>query len=107
MLKIWKHDASDRNVFLSQNHYQTAYHALLSLDCSDGVDYAKGILSGEYGFICQYDEQLNVDTIWPPVFDLSSRKIYKAEGNPSMITFKEVHRLHQDRDESVRIGKSE
>jgi predicted choloylglycine hydrolase len=31
--KMWKHDASDRNVYLSEDRYQTVYNALLSIDC--------------------------------------------------------------------------
>ena len=87
--EMWKHDASDRNVYLSKDRYQTVYNALLSIDCSDGVEYAKNILSGKHGFICQYDRQLNFDTIWSSVFDISNKKIYRAEGNPSSIKFRE------------------
>lgn len=104
--EMWKHDASDRNVYLSEDRYQTVYNALLSLNCSDGVDYAKDILSGKYGFICQYDERLNFDTIWSSVFDISNRKIFRAEGNPSKIKFKEDNRLFQDGDDSIRVDKN-
>lgn len=92
--EMWKHDASDRNVYLSEVRYQTVYNALLSIACSDGIDYAKDILSGKYGFICQYDEQLNFDTIWSSVYDISNKKIYRAEGNPSKTKFKEDNRLN-------------
>jgi predicted choloylglycine hydrolase len=94
--EMWKHDASEHNVYFSENRYQTVYNALLSLDCSDGVDYARDILSGKYGFICQYDEQLNFDTIWASVFDISNEKIYRAEGNPSRTKFKEDLRLRNN-----------
>jgi predicted choloylglycine hydrolase len=91
--EMWKHDASDRNVYLSEDRYQTAHNALVNIDCSDGVEHAKDILSGKHGFICQYDKQLNFDTIWSSVFDLSNKKIYRAEGNPSSTRFKEDTRL--------------
>jgi len=92
--EMWKHDASDRNVYLSGDRYQTVYNALLSMDCSNGIEYAMDILSGKYGFICQYDKQLNFDTIWSSVFNISNKKIYRAEGNPSKIKFKEDNRLN-------------
>jgi predicted choloylglycine hydrolase len=91
--EMWKHDGSDRNVYLSEERYQTVYNALLGIDCSDGVAYAKEILSGKYGFICQYDKQLHFDTIWSSVFDISDKKIYRAEGNPLKTKLKEDTRL--------------
>jgi len=87
------HDASDRNVFFSEVRYQTAYNALKSIDYADGVEHAKKILSGKYGFICQYDIALNFDTIWSSVFDISNNKIYLAEGNPQRTKYKEDKRF--------------
>jgi predicted choloylglycine hydrolase len=66
----------------------------MSIDCSDGIEYAKDILSGKYGFICQYDKQLNFDTIWSSVFDISNKRLYRAEGNPSRVTYREDTRFH-------------
>jgi len=87
--KMRNHDAGDGNVFCSDNRYKTAYNALKNIDYSDGVDHAKKILSGKHGFMCQYDKQLNFDTIWSSIFDISNRKIFRAEGNPSRKKFKE------------------
>jgi predicted choloylglycine hydrolase len=92
---MWKHDASDRNVFLSENRYQTVYNALMNVDCSEGIEYAKDILRGKYGFICQYDKQLNFDTIWSSVFDISNKRIYRAEGNPSKARYNEDTRFYK------------
>ena len=86
---MWKHDASDRNAYFSEDRYQTVYNALTDIDCSDGVKHAKNILSGKHGFICQYDNKLNFDTIWASVFDVSNKKIYRAEGNPARTKFRE------------------
>jgi predicted choloylglycine hydrolase len=86
-----KHNASNWHNLLyeSDTRYKTAYHALKIIDYSDGVEHAKDILSGKHGFMCQYDKQLNFDTIWSSVFDISNNKIYRAEGNPSKTRFKE------------------
>ena len=91
--QMWEHDASDRNVFFSEDRYQTAYNALSDINCSQGVLHAKNILSGKHGFICQYDKKLNFDTIWSSVFDISNRRIHRAEGNPLRTKFKEDVRL--------------
>jgi predicted choloylglycine hydrolase len=92
--KMWKHDASNRNVHLSEDRYQTAYNALMSIDCSDGVEHAKNILSGNHGFICQYCKQSNFNTIWSSVFDISNKRIYRAEGNPSKAQYREDTRFN-------------
>ena len=92
--EMWKHDASERNAYLAEDRYYTVYDALLGIDCGDGLDYVKNILIGKYGFICQYDRQLKFDTIWASVFDISGRRIYRAEGNPAKAKFKEDFRLH-------------
>jgi predicted choloylglycine hydrolase len=91
--EMWKHDASDRNIFFSETRYQTAYNALKDAGCLDGVEHAKALLSGKHGFMCQYKKLVNFDTIWSSVFDISNKKIYRAEGNPSRTGFKEDTRL--------------
>jgi predicted choloylglycine hydrolase len=82
----------------SDTRYKTACNALKALKkigYIDGVEYAKDILGGKYGFMCQYDKQLNFDTIWSSVFDISNNKIYRAEGNPSRTRFKEDFRFNR------------
>jgi predicted choloylglycine hydrolase len=85
------HNASNwyNLIHSSDTRYKTAYNALKKIDCRDGVKHAKDILGGKYGFMCQYDKQLNFDTIWSSVFDISNNRIYRAEGNPSGTRFKE------------------
>jgi predicted choloylglycine hydrolase len=91
--EMWKHDTSKRNVYFSEVRYQTVYKALKNRNYRDGVEHAQNILSGKYGFICQYDKNLNFDTIWSSVFDISNHHIYRAEGNPSRKKYKEDVRL--------------
>ena len=77
-------------IYLSDKRYQTAYNALKNIDYHiDGIEYAKAILSGKCGFMCQYNKALNFETIWSSVFDISKGKIYRAEGDPSKTIFKE------------------
>ena len=91
--EMWKHDASNRNVYFSKERYQTTLNALKKINYSDGVKHAINILSGKHGFMCQYDKALNFDTIWSSVFDITNKKIYRAEGNPSRTIFIEDKRL--------------
>jgi predicted choloylglycine hydrolase len=77
-----QHDASNRNVYFSQQRYQTVFNALYNMNDNDSMNFARNILSGEYGFICQYKKDLNFDTIWSSIFDITGNKIIRAEGNP-------------------------
>lgn len=57
------------------------------------LELAKGILCGQYGFMCQYDRKTNADTVWSVIYDIRNKKIYRVEGNPSRKKFKEDVRL--------------
>jgi predicted choloylglycine hydrolase len=89
------HNANNWNIYSSATRYKTAYNALKNDDYTDGVERSKDILSGKHGFMCQYEKQLNFDTIWSSVFDISNNKIYRAEGNPSRNKFKEDIRFNK------------
>ena len=90
---MWKHDASDRNVYFSETRYQTAYEALINADYTDGIEHAKNILSGKLGFMCQYDTALNFETIWSSVFDVTNGKVFRSEGNPQKVKYIEDKRF--------------
>ncbi|MGE5327879.1 MAG: C45 family autoproteolytic acyltransferase/hydrolase [Deltaproteobacteria bacterium] len=91
--EMWKHDASDRNVYFSEARYQTAYDALKNIDYNDGVEHAKSILSGKHGFMCQYGKELNFETIWSSVFDVTNGKVFRSEGNPQKVKYIEDKRF--------------
>lgn len=59
--KMRKYDASDFNVYFSETRYQTAYNALKNIDYIDGIEHAKAILRGKYGFMCQYNKALKFE----------------------------------------------
>ena len=67
-----------------------------SLEC------AKDILSGKYGFMCQYDDEPDFETIWSSIFDLSNLMIYRAEGDPRRKKFITDKRLH-----NIVIGRKD
>jgi len=57
------------------------------------IEFAKNLLSGEYGFICQYDRKKNADTVWSVIYDLTDYKILRVEGNPSRKEYQEDNRF--------------
>ncbi|WP_313133898.1 C45 family peptidase [Anaerocolumna sp.] len=77
----------------SHDRYKTVYNALKGKQELYSVEYAKSILSGKYGFICQYDRKKNADTVWSVVYDLKRKQIWRVEGNPSRKPFKEDVRM--------------
>lgn len=93
--EMWKHDASDRNVYYSETRYQTVYNALKNINYNDSIEHAKNILRGKYGFMCRYDKTLNFETIWSSVFDISGNRIYTAEGNPKRTKYIEDKRFSE------------
>lgn len=91
--EMWRHDAGNRDLFFSGERYRTAVKALQNIDYIEPVEHAKKILSGKYGFMCQYDNKLNFDTIWSSVFDITGGRIFRAEGNPKNKQYIEDKRL--------------
>ena len=57
------------------------------------IEEAQKLLRGEYGFLCQYDEEPDFETVWSLVADLKKRMIYRAEGDPRKERFIEDERL--------------
>ena len=76
---------------------ETRFQTLLSA-CQDNKNFnlafAKKLLSGDYGFLCQYDRNTGKDTVWSVIYDLRQHKIYRSEGNPRRRSFKEDSRFH-------------
>lgn len=60
------------------------------------------LLKGEYGFMCQYDDEPDFETIWSSIFDLSNLMIYRAEGDPRRKKFITDKRLH-----NIVIGRKD
>lgn len=66
-----------------------------ALSAGNGRDltFARELLAGKYGFMCQYDRAEGMDTVWSSIFDLAGKKIYRVEGNPSRDNWIEDSRL--------------
>lgn len=59
------------------------------------IETTERLLRGEYGFLCQYDEEPDFETVWSSVFDLKNLMIYRAEGDPRKKKFLVDGRLHE------------
>ena len=72
----------------AEKRYQTLSSALQDKK-NFSLTFAKKLLSGDYGFLCQYDRSTGKDTVWSVVYDLKRHTIYRSEGNPRQHGFKE------------------
>ena len=77
----------------AEERYKTmkAYLEASALDMD--VEAAKSLLSGEQGFLCQYDRTTGQDTVWSVIYDLSGKQVLRAEGNPSRCEYQLDRRL--------------
>lgn len=84
--KMKKYNIINFDNWRALERYETIKNAFDSKEMYS-LDFAKNILSGEYGFICQYDRKTNADTVWSVIYDIKNKKIYRVEGNPSRKRF--------------------
>lgn len=77
----------------AKERYEVAYNTLKNNKDKFSFELAKNILSGKYGFMCQYDRNTNADTVWSVICDIKNKQIYRVEGNPSRKQFKEDKRI--------------
>ncbi len=45
---------------------------------NDHIETTEHLLKGDYGFMCQYDNEPDFETVWSSVFDLESLDISNA-----------------------------
>ncbi len=77
----------------AEERYLVAYNTLKECKNEYSFDLIKDILSGKYGFMCQYDRKTDADTVWSVIYDIKNNEIYRAEGNPQRKKFKKDIRL--------------
>lgn len=75
--------------WFAETRYKTLVSALSKKNNISKLVFAKELLSGKHGFLCQYDRNTGKDTVWSVIYDLTEHKIYRTEGNPSRKNFKE------------------
>ena len=72
----------------AEERYLVAYNTLKNSKNNYSFDLIKDILSGKYGFMCQYDRKTDADTVWSVIYDIGNNAIYRVEGNPKRKEFK-------------------
>ncbi len=77
----------------AKERYLVAHNALKENKNNYSFDLAKDILSGKYGFICQYNRKTDADTVWSVIYDIGRKKIYRVEGNPKRKQYNKDERL--------------
>ncbi len=88
------YDAAQGEDYHSDRRYHTVMNNFRMRIGESIVETAERLLKGEFGFMCQYDEEPDFETIWSSVFDLKSLMIYRAEGDPRKKKFLSDSRLH-------------
>lgn len=88
--QMQRYDKSNQNVYSSQKRYNTAYTALLEANYNDAIVFAKDILSGKLGFMCQY-RKIQFETIWSTIIDINNFRLFLAEGNPEYEVYREIN----------------
>lgn len=89
------YDDAAGNDYDSHRRYKTVMEGFSKyiMRESDPVGATERLLRGDYGFICQYDEEPDFETVWSSVFDLNSLQVWRAEGDPRRKKFAEDNRF--------------
>lgn len=89
------YDDADGNDYDSHKRYKVVMDSFSSNRIKeDYVETTRLLLRGDYGFMCQYDNEPDFETVWSSIFDLKSLVIYRAEGDPRKKKFVVDSRLH-------------
>ena len=93
--KMKPYDDADGNDYDSYKRYRVVMDSFSSGRIRDDyIETTKQLLKGDYGFMCQYDNEPDFDTVWSSIFDLEKLTIYGAEGDPRKKKFVTDNRLH-------------
>ncbi len=77
----------------AEQRYETLANSLERKANELDIEMAIDLLSGKQGFLCQYNRKTGKDTVWSVIYDLTNKKIFRTEGNPSRRKFKEDTRF--------------
>lgn len=77
------------DTWLAEERYDTMQNYLEKHAAEVDMNKAQQLLSGDFGFMCEYDRSTGKDTVWSCVYDLPSSQVYRAAGNPAKNPFKE------------------
>lgn len=100
-----RYDDANGNDYDSCKRYKTVIDSFASGQIRDDhIETTEQLLRGAYGFMCQYDDEPDFETVWSSIFDLESLAVYRAEGDPRKKKFVSDNRL---RDMKEKAGYAE
>ena len=89
------YDDANGNDYNSHERYKVVMDSFASGKIRDDyIETTEQLLKGNYGFMCQYDDEPDFETVWSSIFDLESLIIYRAESDPRKKKFVSDNRLH-------------
>ncbi|MCM1047852.1 MAG: C45 family autoproteolytic acyltransferase/hydrolase [Clostridiales bacterium] len=91
--KMIKYNHHNPDNWHSDERYSVACNALRENKNHFSFELAKDILSGKYGFMCQYERSKGTDTVWSVIYDTRNKKIFRVEGNPARKKYLEDTRM--------------
>lgn len=77
----------------AEERYHVADSTLNNYQGSYDRSFVESLLSGKYGFMCQYDRKQNADTVWSVIYDITEQEIYRSEGNPMRKRYQKDSRM--------------
>jgi len=92
--KMKPYDNANGNDYDSHKRYGVVVDSFSNYIKDDFIQSTQQLLKGNYGFMCQYDNEPDFETVWSSVYDLESLVIYRAEGDPRKKKFIEDKRLY-------------
>lgn len=90
--KMIQYNNKEYNWYHTNDRYHTIDQCLKNQP-KINFDECKKIISGKYGFVCQFEKKLHFDTIWSTVYHLNDLYNEICEGNPSKSTYRYDNRL--------------
>ncbi len=96
------YEDANGNDYDSHKRYEVVMDSFSSGKIKDDyIETTKQLLKGDYGFLCQYDQEPDFETVWSSIFDLESLAIYRAEGDPRKKRFIIDNRLQEGRQKKI------
>lgn len=92
--KMQSYDDANGNDYDSHRRYKVVMDSFLEYIKDDYIETTKQLLKGKYGFMCQYDNEPDFETVWSSIFDLETLVIHRAEGDPRKKKFICDNRLY-------------
>ncbi|MFW9854717.1 MAG: C45 family autoproteolytic acyltransferase/hydrolase [Candidatus Thorarchaeota archaeon] len=78
----------------SRTRYAAINNSLKNPPSTLDEKFLKSVLSGHDGLVCSHLNEIQLGTLWSMVANLNTRQIWRAEGHPCTVAYKDDNRLH-------------